>query len=209
MELQRPGVLHLIDDGMGVAAKAEPGAGRGKFAGRADAIAEIAFGCRAHADRALACTEPFDVVGGEMRGVHCGEVGVQHAVFVEQLRRGAAERGATLFVLGPLLGEVGVNRRRVASRPFGDRRHCGGIDRTHRMDGGAHQLSVVHLELVHPAQPALDRSVAEAPLDTLGGTMAIGIEARMEVEGVEQGDADTGLVGCGQQRSAHCVRIVV
>ena len=66
-----------------------------------------------------------------------------------------------------------------------------------------------HSEGIHPGHPRLDVGVAVANLGAGGRPVAVAVEAAVEIDRVEQRDADAGIGGRRQQRIAHRVGVVV
>ncbi len=93
------------------------------------------------------------------------------------------------------------NRRRVHRAHRVHRRAYRGIRAADR--GG---------QVVHPIRPFLARAIREAGLFFSQRCVAgcrVGGETTVEVQGVEEGQADTGVGGCCRQRDPHRVGIVV
>jgi len=84
-----------------------------------------------------------------------------------------------------------------------------GIDCPDAVDGSTDQLVGAGREVVHPLRPLLRIGVGVATLGPLDRLIPAGIETAVEVEGVEEGDADAGVFGRSQQCVAHLIRIVV
>ena len=141
------------------------------------------------------------------------EPGAECAGRVEQGSGGQAVVGQAGVVLGRLFRDVGVQRSVVFGGPSGRRGQAVDVDRPNRMDGGAepHVGSVEGRArpVVDPIQPGIDRRVTVAALDPLGRPVAVGTEAAVLVQGVEQCDTEAGVGGRRRQRLAHGVGVGV
>src|SRR6266403_5640109 len=74
------------------------------------AVAQVALGGRAGADRGLRPAQRDDVRVREMHGMHCGGRVAQRADLLEDERRRGAVLGLALLDLKALLGDVQVER---------------------------------------------------------------------------------------------------
>ena len=84
-----------------------------------------------------------------------------------------------------------------------------GVDGAHGMDGGTDPPGVGGAERGDALDPRTDAAVTEPALrDPWLGVPGVG-ETAVQVERVEQGDADPGFGGGGHQRLAHLVRVGV
>ncbi len=205
VELQGAGLLERVDHRVTVAAERDGAAGRGQPAGRADAVGEVPFGGRTHADGGGGVGEELDVLVRQVGRVHGGGARPEHAVVGEQPGRGDAVRGQAGVVLGGLLGEVDVQRRPAHRGPVRDGAQLVGRDGPHRVHGGAGPGVLARLQLRRAGRPGVRVAVAEPQLRP----GRLGAEAGREVAGVEQGDPDTGPGGGLDQRLAHRVRVGV
>ncbi len=77
------------------------------------------------------------------------------------------------------------------------------------MNGGGDPLSVGRPQASDPIHPGVGGRIAEPALDTGRSVVTPGAEAAVEIQGVEERDADAGLGSGGEQRLTHGVRIAI
>ena len=135
--------------------------------------------------------------------MHRGEALAQRTLEVQQRGRARSIDLECRFVLGRLLGDVGVQRRGALSRPAGDGRRRFRVHRADAVDRGADPRRGAAAELANPDRPGVDVGVEEALLDR------VGLDPPVEVAGVEQGQPDARVFSASQDRVAHRVGLLV
>ena len=125
--------------------------------------------------------------------MHQAGARAERAGLLQHFGRGAVVGGQAGLVLGPLLGQVGVQRRGPVAGPGDDRPELIARDGAHRVDGGAdHGRRLVRQARGQPAgpgRPGLRVAVAEAHLSAgQRQRAAVRAEAAGQVAGVQQAD---------------------
>ncbi len=206
VQLDGPGLLEGVDDGVGVGADAERRAPVPEGGRRPDPVGQVPFGGGADAAPRAGAGQDGQVLVAQVGGVHGGEPIAQGAVVGQDPGRVEAVGGAALLVLGRLLAEVGVQGSGGAVGPRRDHLDGHRVDRPHRVDGRPDPARVGRPQLVDPRRPRRRVPVAEPPLHRVqNGAEGAGVE----VAGVEEGQAEAGGLGGGPDGLAHLVGVGV
>ncbi len=131
-------------------------AGRGEGAGRADAVAEVAFGGRAHRHGRTGRGERGDVGVVDMGGVHRREPRRERSRILEHPGRCSTVTREARLVLGGLLRHVGMEHRPGVGGPARHRPDRVRVDGAHGMDGGTDPPGVGGAERGDTLDPCSD-----------------------------------------------------
>ena len=208
VELDRPHLLEVVDDRVRVGAQGQARAGVGdrralgrcRRPGRARSWGTgSSMRPRRRADRSSG-SETWV----KWTAVKRSESG---AAVVQQLDRRPPVRRLARLDLGDLLGDVGMEWGGAIVRPRRDDARRVGIDGAHavdrRADARPRPRLAERLDSLCPgsrAVPSLNRACS----DSSGSPIAA-----VQVAGVQERDPDPGLLGGGQERPAHLVRVLV
>ena len=177
--LDGAGLLEEVDDGVGVRAHAEVGAGEGEGLARADAVCEVALGGGAETAPRSGLTGESDVTVGSVRSVDQCRAGTEPVGVVDHDDRGSAVNLEALPVLGRLFGNVNVEGRVVLASPARrdpDRRWFDGTDRMHVSTGFG---ALAAMTIPTDRRAALQRSLIRSHAAGMGPAVEVEVVRAM------------------------------
>ena len=113
------------------------------------------------------------------------------------------------LVLRDLLRDVGVQGSLVGCSPVSDKLHRARVDSPDRVDRRSNPVRVANREPAYPVGPRARSPITESSLGSDRFAISVSPEASIEIQRVEQCDADADVVSRGKKSQTHLVGVGV